>query len=328
MSDQPDTDSLESDVAPSHDTLLVGATLKSAREERDMTVADVCMQLCISPHQVKALESNDFSALPEAMVTRGFIRNYARLLGIDAEPLLEDYRASAPSPAPRALTIKSENILITGKDKRSWLKYIVASLLIALLLGAWQFYMDYMPKPSAKPAVHPTRSANTHVDDTSDTQANANAETGSGNVVTEALPDIVLPTAERLSPEIPPVATSVADAALVHGSAVPITAIASPNAVASVTAAARASQQPPVHAAATARLKLSFSQVSWVDVMDRNKKMIFDRIMPAGSEETIEGQPPLEVVIGNAPGSKLTFNDKPIDLAPYTKTNVARITLE
>ena len=78
----------------------------------------------------------------------------------------------------------------------------------------------------------------------------------------------------------------------------------------------------------TAKLKLSFSQTSWVNVTDNNKRMIFDKIMPAGSEEIVEGQPPLEVVIGNAPGSKLVFNDKPVDLAPYTKSNVARVTLE
>jgi cytoskeleton protein RodZ len=63
-------------------------------------------------------------------------------------------------------------------------------------------------------------------------------------------------------------------------------------------------------------------------VTDRNKKMIFDKIMSAGSEETVEGEPPLEVVVGNALGSKLMFNDKFVDLVPYTKASVARVTLE
>src|SRR3972149_1678821 len=101
MSDPLETDSLETDVAPSQ--MLIGVALKDAREQRNMTVEDVCTHLRISPHQVKALESDDFSALPEAMITRGFIRNYARLLGIDAEPLLQAYRAFAPSVTPRAL---------------------------------------------------------------------------------------------------------------------------------------------------------------------------------------------------------------------------------
>ncbi len=313
MSDQPDTDSLETDVASDDSAMLVGAALKTAREQRDMTVADVCTHLRISPHQVTALESNDFSALPEAMITRGFIRNYAGLLGIDAEPLLEDYRASAPSLAPHALTLKSENILITGKDKRSWLKYIVASLLIALLLGAWQFYMDYIPKPSVQRAAHPAQSTNTQADTVSSTQANAISETDASRVVT----DIALPAAERVPDEAAPVAPVLADSTS-----------ATPNPAIVTAATSNAGQQLPANTAVTAKLKLSFSKPSWVNVMDRNKKMIFDRIMPAGSEETIEGQPPLEVVIGNAPGNKLTFNDKPIDLTPHTKSNVARITLE
>jgi cytoskeleton protein RodZ len=326
MSDQPDTNSLETDVAPSHSAILVGATLKTAREEHDMTVADICTNLRISPHQVKALESDDFSALPEAMITRGFIRNYARLLGIDAEPLLEAYRASMPSATPRTLTLKSENILITGKDKRSWLKYIVASLLIAFSLGAWQFYMDYVPKPSAKRAERPVQNANTHTDTASSPEVSAGVEPVTSKTVTEQLPDIALPAAERVPDEAAPAATVTSDATSIASSA---TANASPSKTATTAVAASNASQPlSANTATTAKLKLSFTQTSWVNVLDRNKKMIFDKIMSAGSEDMVEGLPPFEVVVGNAPGSKLIFNDKPVDLAPYTKSNVARITLE
>jgi len=305
MSDPLETDSPEIDIAPSQ--VLIGVALKSAREQLNMTVEDVCMHLRISPHQVKALESDDFSALPEAMITRGFIRNYARLLGIDAEPLLQAYRAFAPSVTPRALTIKSENILITGKDKRPWLKYIVASLFIALLLGAWQFYMDYTPKPPMQQAVQPAKNTDTIAD----------AKAISGNTVTEPLPVAALPAAERRSGE-------ETQAALAPDNVT--SAISNPaNGTAATT---NTYLQLSTAVKATAKLKLSFSQTSWVNVTDRNKKVIFDKIMSAGSEEIVEGQPPLKVVIGNAPGSKLIFNDKFVDLEPYTKSNVARVTLE
>lgn len=311
MSDPLETDSLETDVAPGQ--MLMGAALKSAREQRNMTVEDVCIHLRISPHQVKALESDDFAALPEAMITRGFIRNYARLLEIDAEPLLQAYRAFTPSVVPRALTLKSENILITGRDKRPWLKYIVASLFIALLLGAWQFYMDYTPKPPVQQAVLPAKNT--------DTQANASAEAISGNTVTELLPVAALPAMERTPDEETQAALAPVDVTSgISSPANETTAITNTN--------LQLSTDVKAVVKAAAKLKLSFSQISWVNVTDRNKKMIFDKIMPAGSEEIVEGQPPLKVVIGNAPGSKLMFNDRFVDLAPYTKSNVARVTLE
>lgn len=325
MSDSSETDLVETDSAPNNGQMPIGIALKSAREQRNMTVEDVCTYLRISLHQVNALETDDFASLPEAMITRGFIRNYARLLGIDAEPLLQAYRAFMPSVAPRALTLKSENILITGKDKQPRLKYIVASLFIALSLGAWQLYMDYTPKPSVQQAALPAESTDTQAD------VSTSAEVISGHTVTEPLPVIALPAAERAADEETQTALAPDNVSL--GIASPATETAAttsndqPLSTDAKTTGVKATEVKTV-VKATAKLKLSFSQTSWVNVTDRNKKMIFDRIMPAGSEEMVEGEPPFEVVVGNAPGSKLTFNDKSVDLAPYTKFNVARVTLE
>jgi cytoskeleton protein RodZ len=42
----------------------------------------------------------------------------------------------------------------------------------------------------------------------------------------------------------------------------------------------------------------------------------------------VTGTPPLTLEIGNTAGVQVSFNDKPVDLAPYTRANVARFTLE
>jgi len=57
--------------------------------------------------------------------------------------------------------------------------------------------------------------------------------------------------------------------------------------------------------------------------------VVYERILPAGSSDGFDGQPPFTVVIGNAKATKLTFLGKPIDLASSTtQNNVARIKLE
>ena len=48
----------------------------------------------------------------------------------------------------------------------------------------------------------------------------------------------------------------------------------------------------------------------------------------AGSAQSVSGQPPLRLVVGNATGVRLLYNDRSIDLAPYTQVDVARLTLE
>jgi len=75
-------------------------------------------------------------------------------------------------------------------------------------------------------------------------------------------------------------------------------------------------------------VRLQATERSWVSITDRNNKNIFDKIMVAGIEETVQGEPPLQVVIGNAPSTTLIFNNQTIDLAPVTHDRVARLTLE
>src|SRR5664279_563255 len=66
----------------------VGQQLHSAREAKDMAVAEVAKALKLSQRQVEALESDDWPSLPCKTIIRGFVRNYARLLGLNPTPLM------------------------------------------------------------------------------------------------------------------------------------------------------------------------------------------------------------------------------------------------
>lgn len=282
-------------VAEETNIASVGQVLKSAREAQQLDIDDVCSYLRLSRRQVIALENNDFSVLPEPTITRGFIRNYARMLDLDAEPLLEVYRGFSSPHQPRPLTIQSENILIPGNDKRSWMMYILASVLIVLLVAAWVIYVDYIPKKSTTEVAVPIA-------------AEQESVTLQETTVDEALP--VNPQAEVPSATEAPLAeTAVADAqsTIPASTAIPTTLAASANA---------------------ATIQLKASERSWVSITDRNNKNIFDKIMVSGVDETVQGEPPLQVVIGNAPNTTLIFNNQPVDLAPVTKDRVARLKLE
>jgi cytoskeleton protein RodZ len=71
-----------------------------------------------------------------------------------------------------------------------------------------------------------------------------------------------------------------------------------------------------------------FEGESWVEVRDGTGSTIFSRLNAAGTERLIRGNPPLSVVVGNASSVKLLYHEKPVDLQPHTKVDVARITLE
>ncbi len=303
-------DSNEQSVVETSPAVSVGANLKSAREAKNLDIDDICSYLRLSRRQVIALEGDDFSALPEATITRGFIRNYARMLELDAEPLLEAYRNFSASEQPRPISIQSENIRIPGNDKSPWLFYVFASVLIVLLVTAWVIYVDYMPKPSAEVQYVPSETE---------------VEAAAGNVESLSVPAAEIASA----PEEPATDAAASNEGAAPAEAVmPVVSSTGADATARTTdAVAVAAQAAPVPAG-MAVVKLRATERSWVSITDRNNKNIFDKIMVAGIEESVQGEPPLQVVIGNAPSTTLIYNNQPVDIASVTHERVARLKLE
>lgn len=77
-----------------------------------------------------------------------------------------------------------------------------------------------------------------------------------------------------------------------------------------------------------ARLQLRFARDAWVEVRDGGGNVIFSQISRAGSAQELTGRPPFQLVMGNASGVELSYRGKPVDLAPHTRSDVARLTLE
>ncbi|MGH8632043.1 MAG: DUF4115 domain-containing protein, partial [Burkholderiales bacterium] len=75
-------------------------------------------------------------------------------------------------------------------------------------------------------------------------------------------------------------------------------------------------------------VRMIFEQESWVEIKDRAGNTIFGQLNPAGSRRRASGETPLSIVIGNAAGVRLTYNDEEVDLAPHTRVDVARLTLD
>lgn len=317
----------------------LGGVLQAARAAKNLTQQDVSNSLRYSVKQIDALENNAFGLLPDAMITRGFIRNYARLLEIDAEPLLASYRASVATDSDKGIAVQSSmSPVMLSKESLPWLKYILASILILFFLLVWLFYVDYMPKytdavPEASPAVVEVPAA----------------------PVAEPLPEVALPSAQRQADgEL--AATDVVDSASV-GVDVPtvdVGAVSKPvNANVAQTATKPAAQPvtapqsatvpvpavtaPPVVTAsattvavkpAAKALSLAFTAQTWVSVTDKSGKVVYEKMSHSGDMDTVDGTPPLSLIIGNASATKLSFGGKDVDLTAYTKNNVARITLE
>ena len=69
----------------------IGHILREARENKGLTLEDVQANTRINARYLAALESGQYNALPTPVHVRGFLRNYARYLGLDPQPLLDRY---------------------------------------------------------------------------------------------------------------------------------------------------------------------------------------------------------------------------------------------
>ncbi|OIR12340.1 cytoskeleton protein RodZ [mine drainage metagenome] len=330
--------------------IQVGAVLLAARKAKSFTQQDVSNALRLSLKQIEALEHDDFSALPDAMITRGFIRNYARFLAVDAEPLLAGYKAQVPDKSPNALSVQSSmHQVVSSQKHQPWIKYGLIGVLLFSLL-AWFVYMNYMSK-LAKPSVEKLHEV-----------VMTPAPPHSSEI---SLPEVALPAAERQVGDVSPDPAAVdnmvsakasneaAANSAVGSHAIDVSAVNTNKANESVVAAqsgqvpapqAQANKMPVVSikvappvseaklsattTAVTKKVSVSATERSWVSVTNQSGQVVFEKMLSAGSEETFDGSPPMNVVIGNAKATKLVFSGKPIDLTVSAKSNVAHLVLE
>ena len=85
----------------------------------------------------------------------------------------------------------------------------------------------------------------------------------------------------------------------------------------------------PVETVLTAkRIELAFNRESWVEIRDAEGRVVFSQLNPPGTRRQVEGVAPFSIVIGNAHGVRLRYNESDVDLMPFTRTDVARLKLE
>ena len=90
----------------------------------------------------------------------------------------------------------------------------------------------------------------------------------------------------------------------------------------------RPAAETPAPADGGHRIVMRFERESWVEIRGRDGKILTSELNRAGSERTVEGIPPFALVIGNAQHVRLSYDDRPIDLTPHVKVEVARFTLQ
>ncbi len=298
--------------------MSVGSLLRVARESRQLSLEDVALTLKLGARQVEALENGDWHALPGQTFIRGFVRNYARLLQIDSTPLMERLDETLEKPVDSLHVPPSRPTAMPSSHPRRDRTVVAAGLaLVVAALLAYAFLAGDIGALRER-----TQSL---LDSFARKEAPASeAALGAAAPVNEpAFPPGSTPQ-QVMNPQAQPSAELVPAPLNLPAAGQSTATIAAPGAA---TQAAAAPSAPPVVSAQTA-LRFVFSGESWVEVRDRDDKVVFSQRNVAGSEQGVGGQGPFSLVIGNAGAVRLFWRGQAIDLAPHTRGDVARLVLE
>ena len=293
-----ETSSSNSDTLPSVPEVKVelGSILANARESQNLTVEDVAASLRLSVAKINALEADDFLAISDPTLARGFIRIYARLLKLDPEPLLIAHRYFIPAEIVNPIGVKTE--IVSAPVQPTNFKRDSAALGLVLLIIALVWFFAYHNKSDV-------------------------AEVNVSTVIQDALPQQSMPVAEREVKSNEQVTELASPKEVSTSNSEPSKALEK-----TVNEPTKVEPMKKVSVGESlVRVKLLFTGNSWVSVKDKNGNTLYDKTAKAGGEEYVEGVPPLKFHIGNVGATQIVFNGETVDLSPNTYNNMARVTL-
>ncbi|WP_308410600.1 RodZ domain-containing protein [Janthinobacterium sp. ROICE36] len=295
---------------------MAGAQLKAQREALGWPVEQVADQLKLASRQVIALEEGDMAALPNLAVVRGFVRAYAKVVKLDAAPLvamIEVHPAPAQDPAVApvrreisATFSESRFPSMTQRSSNQTLLWIAGTVAVVVAAAFGAYKLGYVPASllaqADKEAVHP-------------------------NVVGPVETTLVKP-GQDLSPVQTPSVPLISVPPPPGNDTQTGAPAASAPAAAPVATPAAAAVTPPAAAAVSNALVLKVEQDSWVEIRRPGAAPLISRMVRAGSTETFDIMGPATLVVGKPGVVQATLRGAKLDLPTVAGGTISRVSIK
>ena len=343
MQDQPELDG-EVRGFPGH-------LLREAREERGYSQKEVARDLHLTSKVIDALEESNFDIIPSSLFARGYIRSYARHLGLDGQALVAEFDAVYGVPNQNKKPMPGVHQLgQQSKPGDTWVKLISIIFVIGLVVASvlwWQHQnggsmlqrlnnvtlSNTVTEPVVESLGEDDNSSDmgllaanpievgTTVSEVSDDQTAATEAPAQALDVAEivAVKPVVTALTEAVS--VSPEMSDVSDSSALNPETIAVPAVAQTE---ESTGAADVAALGPNEAL----LMMAFDKDCWVEIKDGNGKMILSDLYASGSTIEQVVTAPIEILLGRSSGvTQMTFKDEVIDLKPHTRKDIARLTL-
>ncbi|MCP3664009.1 MAG: helix-turn-helix domain-containing protein [Gammaproteobacteria bacterium] len=319
-----------------------GVQLKALREAQHLDVSRIAVQLHLSEDTLNALERDRFDELPGAVFVQGYLRKYARLLGVSEAPIMEAYHQLMPE-SKRTSSLKINKLkqdVGSGDLMVKLVTWVIIIGLLALVFIWWKGYlkwpddtfvnggnepaeeisseMDISVEPSLPPLPQLMPETGEEPDSEQQEQIQPAEERSEVEVAAEpqAEGSLPLPVVSEQEVAIQPQPVEVE----------PIETVSSEPEGNEVSAPVVEVSEVTIDS--KAETMITFQADSWVDIRDSAGDYKLLGIRKAGEIHRFGGKSPYTMILGNVAGVLLTLKGEVVDLVPYTRSNVARFSFD
>lgn len=288
----------------------LGQRLRAARETRAWSVTEAAARLHLPSTVVQALESGNYARIGNGIYLRGYMLSYLRLLALPTsllETLVEPAQAEPPLVTTGAIShprylynrysVPTIYLILTGL-------IVVPAVWLTTHGGLEQTLVRIAPldtpaENSASTMLVDSNTPATLLPGEQSATSGANPLALSGGTTPAYQPNVDAPLIASFTPVLNPVQT------------------ASP-----VTPAVVIAKESGAH-----HVRLSLTEESWVEILGAEGKRLDYGLLPAGTQHEYYSDGALDIRIGNSNGATLEVDGHAMDLAPYRRSNVARLKL-
>ena len=298
-----------------------GQTLREAREARSMSVAEVAQELKISRQAVERLEQGQYDSLPGDTFARGYIRSYARLMGMDPARLALAFDRERGIEVRERSVSSIARVEPPSRSGRTLMWWSSVLIIVALVLSALWWYETNQPTFGPLPGLE---------------ELDSEALLDDVEVDAITLPESIAEQTDGVPADLMPVEPAPAEA---ESGAAPTNADETTTAQEATTqsaedtpdADAAAADAAPMELAApasSAGLELSVAADCWVQVSAADGRVLHSALMRAAQTLELPPSGPLDLVIGDRSAvTEIRFQGNSVTLPPQGRSGVVRMRL-
>ncbi|MCX2896969.1 RodZ domain-containing protein [Pseudomonas mandelii] len=317
-----------------------GETLRQARESNGWSLAEVALKLNLTVNSLSNLEAGAFDKLPGHTFARGYIRAYAKLLGMDQTVLVQQFDQSTGTDSQGSNVHSLGRIEEPVRVSHTILRIVSLLLLVAVIGGGFVWWQDQTSQrakdlTTLSPEHVEVEGADgtTQIHQLDEPEDQAVVESQAEGATALALPQANTPAeAEVTAPAAAPTTPSAPVQATPPAAATPATPAPAVPAVPAPVVTAPVAPSIPAAAPAAAvagqgQVSLQFSADCWTQVTDGTGKVLLSGLKRKGENVSVSGKPPFAVRLGYARGAQVSYNGQVVDVAPFTSGETARLKL-